>query len=805
MQPRRHLAAVWFADVVEFTSLSARDEDTALAVVDVMQALSRRIVEARGGRIVKYFGDAVLVVFDSTDDALMAVFEFRDAFQASELVKEHDIALRFGLHIGEIAAAADGDIFGDGVNTASRLEGLAGAGEIVVSEDVARQLRGRHQYHAESLGEHTLKGLSEPITAYRLSEKDGYERPVPRPPSRIGMVLKGAPSIGPMVTVLLIAAGVAFLGSALVRPRGLVAEGLITRGDILVLASFEGNDLDLADLVTESLRVGLGSSGLFSLMEPGKVRTILQRAELDSDTRITPQVAREIVQRAGLKAHVEGNISRAGTFYVITASVISSDDVTRATVQTRAESDDELIAAIDELARDLRAIIGESIRDVRGAEPLSEVTTASLPALRAFTRGRMAFRRGFADESVALLREAIALDTTFATAWVALGPSLQSSRSNEIERAEALATAFTFRDRLPPKERYRVEAQYHDGVSGDVEQEIRAYLGILELEPTRSGTLSNYGRALGQHFGDFEGAAKQMKLAIISENNFPSFSNLVWTKLFQNDPDSARAVQDDFERTFTETFWRHRGRFMVEYHAGNAAEAWVAADSLARHEIAPDRWRSRGRWYAALADLMAGNTEKALAAIENEVRIRQATGRLDLAAARLADLAWVESAVLSDTAQARAHIKEALALDWSEADARTWPFFTLGREAARIGDMESARAVLARWQEQPAERRGRGYPEDRRVVEILIAGWEDDTATAFEDLLAIQNSVDPRFPPQEWPSAHHCQRCYQPDLAHLARRAGDDEAAARYDQEILEHTVDLVETPLLRIRIRAGG
>ena len=112
---KRRLSAVWFADIVGYTELSARDEDGALAVVDELQRLARDAVEPRGGRIVKFVGDAALTVFDSTDTALKAALALQESFSASDVVQEKDCALRIGVHIGEVAEGEDGDIYGDGV------------------------------------------------------------------------------------------------------------------------------------------------------------------------------------------------------------------------------------------------------------------------------------------------------------------------------------------------------------------------------------------------------------------------------------------------------------------------------------------------------------------------------------------------------------------------------------------------------------------------------------------------------------------------------------------------------------------
>ena len=166
----RRLAAVWFADIVGYTELSSRDEDGALAVVDELQRLAREEVESHGGRIVKFQGDAVLTVFDSTDAALRAALALQESFSASEIVQEKGCALRIGVHVGEIVEAEDGDVYGDGVNLASRIEGVASAGQIVVSEDVYRQVRQRGEHQLYPVGMVNVKGIAEPLKLYGFDE-----------------------------------------------------------------------------------------------------------------------------------------------------------------------------------------------------------------------------------------------------------------------------------------------------------------------------------------------------------------------------------------------------------------------------------------------------------------------------------------------------------------------------------------------------------------------------------------------------------------------------------------------------------
>lgn len=165
---RRRLAAVWFADIVGYTSLSAENEDAALQVVGDLQRIAREAVEARDGRVVKFIGDAVMTVFDSADSALHAALAVQTGFTDLESVKTHEVALRIGMHLGEVVEAEDGDVYGDGVNTASRVEGAAEPGQVVVTEAIQRLIRNRPQFVATELGERPLKGLSDPMRLYAV-------------------------------------------------------------------------------------------------------------------------------------------------------------------------------------------------------------------------------------------------------------------------------------------------------------------------------------------------------------------------------------------------------------------------------------------------------------------------------------------------------------------------------------------------------------------------------------------------------------------------------------------------------------
>lgn len=164
---RRRLAAVWFADIVGFSSLSHVDEDSALRLVEILQALATRVTDRHRGRVVKFLGDAVLSEFKSTEAAVRSAVELLESYHAEARSLGSDSTLRIGVHLGEVVVAGE-DIYGDGVNTAARLQGTAEPGQVVVSEDVWRQLRMRPEFRFESKGEVELRGITARIGVFHV-------------------------------------------------------------------------------------------------------------------------------------------------------------------------------------------------------------------------------------------------------------------------------------------------------------------------------------------------------------------------------------------------------------------------------------------------------------------------------------------------------------------------------------------------------------------------------------------------------------------------------------------------------------
>jgi TolB-like protein/class 3 adenylate cyclase/Tfp pilus assembly protein PilF len=170
----RRLAAVWFADLVDFTGLAERDEDAALEVVGGFQSAARAAIEGVGGRVVKFLGDGALAEFASARTAVEAARRLCATFRPAGAAEAASV--RVGLHVGEVAGAPDGDLYGEGVNLAARIQSAAGPGEVVVSEDAARALRHSRELRFDAMGPVRLKGYATPIPLFRVRAASAADR-----------------------------------------------------------------------------------------------------------------------------------------------------------------------------------------------------------------------------------------------------------------------------------------------------------------------------------------------------------------------------------------------------------------------------------------------------------------------------------------------------------------------------------------------------------------------------------------------------------------------------------------------------
>ena len=226
MAETRKIAAILVADVVGYSRLAGADEDRTLARLRAVRSdLIDPTIALHHGRVVKLAGDGALVEFRSVVDAVRCAVEIQYGMieRNSGLPPERRIEFRIGVHLGDVVEEADGDLMGDGVNIAARLEGIAGPGAICLSEDAYRQVKGRLDLAVRDLGPTELKNIADPIRVYSLqvgtpAQAKPAEPVAPKKRSSLGPLAAG-------IAALLIAiAGGAwnFLGAT--RPTAVVTK-----------------------------------------------------------------------------------------------------------------------------------------------------------------------------------------------------------------------------------------------------------------------------------------------------------------------------------------------------------------------------------------------------------------------------------------------------------------------------------------------------------------------------------------------------------------------------------------------------
>lgn len=168
---KQRLAAILAADVAGYSRLMAVDERATVAALDAARGVFKSQIEANQGRVIDMAGDSVLAVFETATGAVSAALAIQKQVNASGESVPEDRRMRFriGVHLGDVIEKADGTVYGDGVNIAARLEGLAAPSGITVSESIRTAVKGKVSAGFEDQGEQRVKNIADPVRAFRVT------------------------------------------------------------------------------------------------------------------------------------------------------------------------------------------------------------------------------------------------------------------------------------------------------------------------------------------------------------------------------------------------------------------------------------------------------------------------------------------------------------------------------------------------------------------------------------------------------------------------------------------------------------
>ena len=229
MSETRKLAAILVTDVVGYSRLAGADEDRTLARLRGLRSdLIDPAIAAHRGRIVKRTGDGSIIEFRSVVDAVRCAIEVQNGLieRNAGLPPEKRIEFRVGLHVGDVVEESDGDLMGDGVNIAARLEGIAKPGTICLSEDAYRQVQQRLDLKVTDLGATQLKNIARPVRVYSLEvgQPAGSKRTERKTSSWLALLAVGVAALA----ILAAASAWYLLGTNRVPPLAITAPGHIT-------------------------------------------------------------------------------------------------------------------------------------------------------------------------------------------------------------------------------------------------------------------------------------------------------------------------------------------------------------------------------------------------------------------------------------------------------------------------------------------------------------------------------------------------------------------------------------------------
>jgi adenylate cyclase len=532
---QRRLTAIVAGDVAGYSRLMGADEEGTLARLKAhRRELVDPTIDRHSGRIVKTTGDGILIEFGSIVDAVRCAIAIQRgmAGRNAEVPEHQRIEFRIGAHVGDIVIE-EGDIFGDGVNIAARLEGIAEPGGICVSEDVSRQVRGKLDVEFVDRGNQQLKNISEPVRVYAI--QFGGSSAGARPGSRAQPALPDKPSIA-------------------VLPFD-------------TMSAEPGQDY-LADGIVESITAALSRIRSFFVIARNSAFTYKGRAKN----------VRDIGRELGVAYVIEGSMQKGGNRLRITVQLVETENGAHVWTQRYDGTVDDIFDLQDRIAEQLAGAIQPSIRIAeiersRRKRPQDlgayDYTMRAMPHVWALEKEQAA-------EALALLEKALAVDPNFPLALSLAG------------WCHAQRSVYSFvEDAAGSQSKARAMAERAAELGGD-DPIILAVLGAIHtfvrnygtarilleravaLDPNaawawhRLGWVENYSDKPREAIVDFEHA---LRLSPLDPMNFNNYVGLASAHELLGEYDKAAAL---YQRALEE---RPNARWIYRHLAGSLSGA----------------------------------------------------------------------------------------------------------------------------------------------------------------------------------------------------------------------------------------
>ena len=405
--------------------------------------------------------------------------------------------------------------------------------ERIINKCLEKDRNLRYQ-HASDIGT-DLQRLKRDSESGRLSATTSGTVAVAEAPAiRLATLWKIA---GPVLLVALLIAGGVYDRSR--------RNKLLTTRDTIVLADFANSTGDSVfdDTLKTALSVSLRQSPFLNVLSDSNVAKTLRQMTRPADTKLTPEVARELCQRSGSKAYIAGAIGSLGSEYVLGLKAMNcqSGDIL-AEEQVTSASKEKVLDSLGEAASKLRGELGESLATVRKFDvPLEQATTSSLGALNAYGLALSTWDKKGDRDSLPIFKKAIELDPNFAMAYGALATINHNLGESELARENA-TKAYELRDHVTEAEREAIEGRYYSYVTGNLEKAEEVYAVAVQNYPESAGAYNHLANEQGE-LGHYEHSVQSFRKALLLDPSRAStYSNLVVGLLALNRVEEASAV-----------------------------------------------------------------------------------------------------------------------------------------------------------------------------------------------------------------------------------------------------------------------
>ena len=578
------LAAILAADVAGYTRLMADDEPATIVTIAEYRSIFRTYIEANGGRVVDMAGDSILAVFTSAAGAVKAAVDAQSevATRNVELPEARQMRFRVGVNLGDIREANDGTVYGEGVNIAARLEGLAEPGHICLSDKVHTEVRGKLDIAFDDMGEHKVKNVAEPVRAYRVLEAGTQFAAAHRHPRWL---------IPAAAAAVVIVAGVAvWQGTKAPPPPMVTAAGApiddpvlaAPTGPAIAVLPFDNMSGDpeqeyFTDGITEDI---IGALSRFrELFVIARNSTFVYKGQA-VDVR---QVGRDL----GVHYVLEGSVRRSGERVKIAVQLIDAAKGSHLWSETYDRELSDIFAVQEEISARIAGALAARI-DLDAYARARQIPTDDLTAYEQVLRARRYFlnkTEAAHTEARALLEDAVRRDPDYALAhaYLALiygdefnmGFNTQPDAIDRMERVAKRAVALDPMDAWAHSSLAEYYFHTHQRELFEVEAQ-----RVLALNPNFAEGLVWLSFRRGQLFGRERMMATEVDIrrGMRLDPNHPSKFHRVLARVlfFAGRYEDAQAEINKADHG-DDNMWKHYWTAVIQAQLGNLDAARAAA------------------------------------------------------------------------------------------------------------------------------------------------------------------------------------------------------------------------------------